>query len=382
MNLVYDLQAYSFSPYGGITRMFDELFTHLAGRPEHRAKICMLHPPHRLPPLAPNVRICSLHTLPGGLRNRGMTRWLVNAAERAYWRGFKPDLFHATFYPDPWPLPHLPAVVNVYDLIHEKFAKPDNMPDHTHFLRLKRRALKRASRIICISHATKNALLEHYEVDPAKIRVVHLGRDPLFRPLSTEVAQAKTRALLQKGAKPYLLYIGSRQRYKNFHRLVAAYGRWPHRNEVDLAVVGPVELQEDRIVNDLCGWPGHIRYLGHVDDETLCALYNLAVGLVYPSLDEGFGIPLLEAQASGCRLCISDIPVFREVVGDHAVYFDPQSVDGICAALDRVYADHAGSGREAPGDGLATYSWDRFTRNVLEIYEEMIGAPNGSHGSE
>ena len=126
-------------------------------------------------------------------------------------------------------------------------------------------------------------------------------------------------------------------------------------------------------LHDITPGPGNVQYISFPSDEMLCTLYNRAECFVYPSLSEGFGIPLLEAIASGCPLCISDIPVFHEVAGDAATYFDPYSVHTIQEALDAcLHSGRTAELEERQQKRLARFSWDRCAESMWNVYEELL----------
>lgn len=375
--ILYDLQAYSFSPHGGIARIFDALAAAIEGS-EGRWEGWLYHdvPLHRHPPLSAGIRLHpgSRHGGAGGRMRTlpGLAR-MLDVAERIRDRGFKADLFHPSFYPASDRFAHLPAVVHIYDLLHERVPGADDMPDHGAFLAAKRRWIERAAVLICISEATRSELLEIYDPDPKRVRVIPLGYERRFLEPPTTTAREVRAGAGDASDRPFLLYLGSRQRYKNFHRLALAYARWPGSREVDLVVVGAPVGHHDRTVLDLCGHPPGIRFLGPVNDDALNALYREAAGFVYPSLYEGFGIPLLEAMACRCPILASDIPAFREVAGPQALYADPLRMESLLDGLDRLMACKADpKGEAGRTERLTRYSWDACATAILEEYTAVL----------
>ncbi len=366
MKVIYDLQAYTFAPYGGIVAMFNESIARFSEKKNFNA---LLYAPARIagqPPAAPNIRTSPWRALPGPLQPYRSARAIYKMADKLYWTLERGDIFHPTFYPEHSELFKLKSVVNVYDLTHEKIEKPDDMPDHTAFKQIKRNALQKASRIICISETTKNDLFQFYNINPDIVRVVHLACNPIFRIMDANSTDSIVKKLLGNSEKPFFLYIGSRQAYKNFDRLLEAYQQWPMNKDVSFVVIGG-------------GMPsagtgkGDVRFIGYVDDAALCALYNKALFFAYPSLNEGFGIPLLEAMASNCPVCASDIPVFREIAGNAIHYFDPYSVDSIISTLDNTANEHKKQTlREARQNCIKQYSWDICAEKIWKIYEELV----------
>ena len=373
--VVYDLQAYGFSPHGGIARIFDELFT-VIDRPGSPWTAYLFHEYHlqRYPTRGERVRFhpdgLTMHPL---LRRFPSVRRVTAPLLRARRKALNIRLFHPTFYPNHQTFAHLPAVVNVYDLVHETIDHADNMPDHRGYLEIKRRWIERANQLICISESTRRELLEHYHVPEDRVHVIHLGYGARFRPMETTESHPPVIRGMPNDHKPFFLYVGSRQRYKNFHRLIAAYGAWHHNHEVNLVVVGNPCQHEDRVLMDLAGQPSGVYFTGPVSDEELVNLYNRAAGFIYPSLKEGFGIPLLEAMACRCPMLVSDIPVFREVAGDQALYMNPVDQESMIDGMDRLLAFEKITWPEQTRTAqLAKYSWERCSQETLAVYQKAL----------
>jgi len=374
MKVIYDLEAYGFAPHGGIARIFDETLARLARKPDFSARLYAPGPLQRLPVLRPRVRRCLWRAWPRSLARRGLGARMHAQLERVYWRARRADLFHPTFYTSVPRVGAIPWVVTIYDLIHERLEQADDMPDHAAFKAFKAAAIQRAARLICISESTRRELLKYHTVDPDIVRVVYPGFSPVFQPIPASEAESKAERLLRLVKRPFLLYVGSRQRYKNFHRLLLAYKQWARCAESDLVVVGAPRTLADCMAEDLAGPGGMVHYVGPVSDEELRALYALAGCFVYPSLCEGFGIPVLEAMACGCPLCLSDIPPFREVAGECAVFFDPYSQAAMHAAFDRsLEQGRADELSDAAQAQLAKFSWDACAEGTWAVYRELAG---------
>jgi len=352
--------------------MLDEVLARLDQRDDFAA---LLYKPSRILAQAPkgrNIDMCMWRGLPGALREHALPRKIYHGLSELYWRCHQADIFHPTFYPLDTELFRLKTVVNIYDLIHEKIPHADDMPNHQQFLALKKRAVEKADRLICISESTRSDLQQYYDVDTERTRVVHLACNKEFRVMPSEQSTRLAGEVSSALDRPFVLYVGSRQRYKNFHRLLQAYQGWTANRDVDLVVVGGPKKSTDAATHDLATGKGTVRYLSFPGDETLCALYNRARFFVYPSLAEGFGIPLLESMASGCPVCVSDIPPFREVAGDAAIYFDPHSVDAMRVAFDRALAARNSEEIQTRHQlCLSHYSWDKCAEKIWDIYSEL-----------
>ena len=209
------------------------------------------------------------------------------------------SIWHSTYYTQPqgW---RGKQVVTVVDMIQEKIPHlfADSVNDKLR--ERKKRCIKSAQAVICISETTRQDLLAIYDIPPEKTHVVYLAHAPGFR-----VQCGTPDADLIPGAEPYLLYVGGRDGYKNFRHLIQAFKIWKGGQEVNLLVVGlPWSEEERRLIYEL-DLESRVRLESRVDDAFLCWLYNHAVAFIYPSLYEGFGIPLLEAMACGCPVIAS-----------------------------------------------------------------------------
>jgi glycosyltransferase involved in cell wall biosynthesis len=276
-------------------------------------------------------------------------------------------IWHSTYYtmPEKW---RGYSVTTVHDMVFELFPQFYSGPDFDLFRQRKRLSVQRADAIICVSDTTRQDVLRLYELDADKVYVVPNACSDIFRRLDS----TKVPANIQM-EQPFLLYIGNRARYKNFDLLAKAYSLWPQRKEVALVLVGakPVSESERQLMTELA-IAKQVKLLKDVDDETLCHLYNRAVVFVYPSLCEGFGIPLLEAMACGCPIVASRIPSTIEVAGDCPVYFDPTEEDDLLNALDIALSQGRNSERVQAGlERVKSYSWDKTAAQTLEVYRSV-----------
>jgi glycosyltransferase involved in cell wall biosynthesis len=236
------------------------------------------------------------------------------------------------------------------------------------FRQRKRHSVERADAVICVSDTTRQDVLRFYELDADRVHVVPNACSNVFRRLdSTESPK------IHQIEQPFLLYIGNRARYKGFDILARAYSLWPHRKDVALVLVGgkPLSEGEQQLMEEL-KIAKRVRLLPDADDETLCHLYNQALAFVYPSVYEGFVIPLLEAMACGCQIVASRIPSTIEVTGDLPIYFEPGQVDDLLRALDSTISGEHKSERMRLGfERAKSYSWDKTAAQTLQIYRTV-----------
>jgi glycosyltransferase involved in cell wall biosynthesis len=251
-------------------------------------------------------------------------------------------------------------------MIYELYPTFFNTASDEEFREQKRRAVLDAEAVICISETTRRDVQEYYGIPRDKTFVVPLAHSDIFRPPDSEDGG-------HGESRPFLLYVGRRTYYKNFDLLLGAYSSWTGRNAVDLIVVGDRDWtpdEEKRLAELKLG--EQVRLLTDIDDEQLRRLYGQAAAFVYPSLYEGFGIPLLEALACGCPVVASDIPSTREVAAGCAIYFDPASSENLRAVLERVVADGPNEARRTAGIARAAqFSWNETARQTLGVYHSV-----------
>lgn len=360
MEILYDYQTFIDQKFGGISRYFAELMTRLPEGYHFRNPVV----------LSSNVYLksvpgmwASTMWLPRFMK-KGKKAYRINESisRRVLERG-KYDIFHPTYY-NPYFLKSVkrPYVITVHDMIHEKFA--EIFPERDHTAEMKKLTVMNASRIIAISNNTKKDLIELYGIPDDRIDVVYQGYGlDTSREESVEGLPSR-----------YILYVGGRFGYKNFDRFCEAFSLL-HREypDIELVCTGvPFDPMEQAMIDRL-GIGGCTRSV-FVSEPQLTYLYKHAACFVYPSLYEGFGIPILEAYASGCPLALSDASCFPEVARDGGAYFDPYNVESMADTMRRLISDThlcetlVARGREI----LASYSWDKMARETAAVYSRTV----------
>jgi glycosyltransferase involved in cell wall biosynthesis len=227
-----------------------------------------------------------------------------------------------------------------------------------------RPALRRAAALPCISQATLNDLVERFPATAGKARAIPLAADASFA--AAVPGDAPARHGLDR---PYVLAVGTLEPRKNLERLVAAWGRLPDalQSAHQLALVGPRGWDDEPILRAAA--EGGARLLGRVEDADLAALYAGCAAFAYPSLYEGFGLPVLEAMAAGAPVVTSSVSSLPEVAGDAALLADPYDTGAIAAALTRVLTEPALAAdlRERGRARAAGFSWERTARETREL---------------
>jgi glycosyltransferase involved in cell wall biosynthesis len=271
----------------------------------------------------------------------------------------------------------MPRVVTVHDLIYEHF--PEAFPGiRTPVLRrLIPRMLRRAQRVISDSEATRRDVVGLYGVDAELADVVHLG--PGRPPVTLDDEQARALRSAVGAQAPYLLSVATSQPHKNLQRLIEAFARvTQQRPGMRLVLVGGAGQAQAQLaeVASTAGVSEAISFTGWVDDRTLDAVYAGAELFVYPSLCEGFGLPLLEAMERGVPVLSSRDTSLPEVGGEAVEYVDATSVDELADAIGRLLADPA---RRAELVALGhtqfgRFGWPRAARETLASYERVLAA--------
>jgi glycosyltransferase involved in cell wall biosynthesis len=302
------------------------------------------------------------------IREQASIPWLL-ARERV-------DVFHAPHYVLP-PLVRCPSVVTIHDCIHLMF--PQYLPNRlasAYARALMWNATHRAAHVLTVSEASKRDILRFFRIPPERITVTPNAIDERFVTVPDEEHLARVRERFQLH-DPFVLYVGNIKPHKNVDRLIEAFAlvRTGPLTHVKLLVIGD-EISKyptlRRAVHRL-KLHKHVRFLGFVDDRTLAALYRLATVFAFPSLYEGFGLPPLEAMASGTPVVTSNVSSLPEVVGDAAIQVDPEDVNAIAHGLRRVLLDPElrAQMRERGLARAAEFSWPRTVATIRRIYDEV-----------
>jgi glycosyltransferase involved in cell wall biosynthesis len=302
---------------------------------------------------------------------RRLFRGIYRPVSRARAWAMRPGVFHSSYYTSPY-WPGMKVVVTVYDFIHERF--PELLSDADSLIPQKRRVIESADAVVAISHSTKDDILTYTDADESKIVVIHPGvSDTLLGHFSSKVDGDCLCANGELG-NPYWLHVGSRTLYKNFETLLRAFLRVaPQTGGYLLAVGGNSELeswQDDLLKGSHL--EHRVRLCSAAHDRCLAPAYSGAAAFVFPSLVEGFGLPILEAMACGAPVICSDIAVFREVAADAALYFDPCDDEALADAMTRVLDGSVRQGMVERGLGRAReFSWDTAARKLVGVYNSL-----------
>ncbi len=268
------------------------------------------------------------------------------------------------------------CVVTMHDLQHEYF--PQFFPKRE-LVRRKSTYLpsaKKARHIITVSEFTRQSIIQKYNISPEKITVIHHGISPNFQPIEDE--QVKV-AIRQKYHLPdqFVFYPANPWPHKNHARLFEAIRLLRHQYGLTVHLVlsgiwSNPEYLKQQIHQS--GVTDQVHLLGYLPYEDLPALYNAATALVFPSLFEGFGLPVLEAMACGCPVICSNTTSLPELAGDAAVLVDPTDVAQIAESIYTLLQDRSlqKSLRTKGSLQVQKFSWERAARETVNIYESVL----------
>ncbi len=313
-------------------------------------------------------------------RMPGGRLWTHTALGPYTWR-HRPDVLFVPAHVLPLLGPR-PSIVTVHDLGYEHFPEAHPARERWYLRWSTRRHVRVATRVIADSQATKNDLIRLYGADPERIHVVYPALDSDFRPEFDRNRQLTVRRSygLPDQAE-YIFHVGTLQPRKNLERLIEAFAlvrRELPRRQLFLILAGSPGYQSRLLYDKVraLGLEGVVRFPGFVRVHDLPALYAAASCYAFPSLYEGFGFPILEAQASGVPLVCARASSLPEVAGEGALYFDPLSVEAMAAALIRVLTDADLRARlvAAGQANLTRFSWPQAARAILAVLEQAAAS--------
>ena len=361
MRIFYDGFIFDFQQYGGINRYFNEIIARL---PEDSHPIVStflgerdfwpIHRGRRIIRSRPFASMPSLSALGRAWMSLRVATTPVDVAHPTYFQRLTPGEVSRI---------GRPLVVTVFDMVHERFFEKS---DPLGVVEAKRNYIEHADAILCISEHTREDMLNHFPQVEARTFVTPLGS-------SMNVSRATDYSLAD--TRPYFLYVGGRDGYKNFDVVLVALQEFAERNaDALLKVVGnDWKADEQRTIARL-RLERNVVHEGRADDDRLSSLYNRSIALIYPSLYEGFGIPLLEAMRCRTAVICSRTSSLPEVGGEAPLYFDPRNADELCAQMEAI-ANSSSLRLECVARGLlqeSKFSWDNTADLTFAAYNRVV----------
>jgi len=357
-----------FQKYGGVSKYFLRIADGLARKGHDVEIFAPLFVTEGLRYLS-HARLEGKQLEPESKWSRSLLRTASILRGRSKIAGYRPDIFHPTYYSLLDAVPsRATTVVTVYDFVHEKIGGRSFA--ETNLTRFRKKAtIHRADLILAISENTRTDLLNLYpRIDPATVVVTHLG-------VEADLSAPPNESLVHD--KRTLLWVGPRGRYKNFRVVIAALKMLPRTilEDIDLVVFGGETLSDSEIAK-LVDSGLQRKNVSQVfgDDSKLREHYRKARMFLYTSKYEGFGLPILEAMAAGCPVICSSVSSMPEVAGDAALLVDPDSPEHVAAAIEQLLGDDE-TYRRLQRLGLiraALFSWDACIDKTESAYLSVL----------
>ncbi len=298
--------------------------------------------------------------------------WFEQSLPRAL-KKYQPDVFYSADGYNSLKL-NCPSVMVTHDLAHIHYPKEIPFWVRKYYQHYVPKYLEKSDKVISVSHATKEDIMEQYLIPSQKISVIHNGNRDGFLKIKKEQRKA-TRAEYSQGCK-YFFYLGAVHPRKNLERLIMAFDLFKQTtsSDIKLLIGGRLAWQTDTVqrIFDQSVYKVDINFLGFIPEEDLSALLGSALAMVYVSLFEGFGLPILEAMYAEVPVITANVSAMPEVAGDAALLVDPLSVGDIVLAMQKIYEEKA-LRKHLVNTGKIQrekFSWDRAVEETYAILKK------------
>jgi len=377
MKIIYDYRIFSLQRYGGISRYFYELIKNIINLKQNNDDIQLYifqgihineYPLYRL---EDKLNYYWGYKRPYLIKTLNLfyniNKLIFNSFINSKATGNNKLIYHPTYYGKNIKRLNSKSkiVVTVYDMIHERF--PEYFPNISSELLAKKKTIETADKIICISRSTRKDLLQYYNIDKNKVDVIYLGS-------SIKNYHSHNENQNYKYSKPYILFVGEREGYKNFSILLEAYYHGKIFKDLNIICFGgkkPTSIETKKIKDYKL--ERNIIFTNG-SDNLLASLYKNANCLVYPSLYEGFGIPVLEAMSLGCPVIASDSSSIIEITGNSASLFNPNDKEELISKLNEVVSNSK-KREKLVKSGLEQaekFSWENTAKQTIQLYHSLM----------
>jgi glycosyltransferase involved in cell wall biosynthesis len=288
----------------------------------------------------------------------------------------KPDLVHFTnlnhpvFYKGKF-------VVTIHDLTLFQYAERASFLRKAAYNYVIKKAAQNSEKILTVSEFAKKEIIKKFDLEEDKVIVTYNGIDKKFRKITSP--KALERVEKYKLNRPYFLYVGQWRSHKNLLTLARAFKKvldGGFGDKIDLVFTGKIDPKYPELIEEIkrLGIENNIKLTGFVEDEDLPVIYNNALAFVFPSLSEGFGLPALEAQACSLPVISSTSSSLPEVLGEGALFFNPNSVSDLSKKMIEVIKDPKLKSEliEKGLKNVQRFSWDNTAQKTLEVYRELL----------
>jgi len=298
--------------------------------------------------------------------------------------GQKPDVFFSMTHYGPR-FSKVPYVVTIHDLSYLRYPEMFKKNDLYQLTNWTKYSVKNAAHIIAVSQTTKDDIVKNYHVSPSKITVTYEGYDEnRFEPQpKSKVESVKSKYKIKEG---YIIFVGTLQPRKNLERLLEAFSSLVHRSSnsqtmnyelrtMNLVIVGKKGWMYDQIFEKvkMLKLQDSVIFTDYVPDVDLPALISGAQAYILPSLWEGFGLPVIEAQACGVPVVVSNASSLPEIVGDSGILIDPNSADSIASGIKNVLTNNQTRSDlvEKGFENIKRFSWEKCAKETLQVLEKI-----------
>lgn len=367
MKILYDEQIFTQQQYGGISRYFFELIKRY-DTADNSCEVATLFTDNAYYNEKFNPKLNRLLPKSHFKGKKRVTNYLNSIKSISEVKKGDFDVFHPTYYNDYFleKIKKKPFVVTFYDMIHEKFSNQyESLKSDTKIFDNKRRLLENSSKIIAISETTKNDIIDFFDVDASKIDVVYLGN-------SLDNFDIGNKPLIDED---YILFVGNRENYKNFIFFISAIAQLLIDNNLKLICAGggSFSLEELVLIKSL-QLENRVIFKKIISDDALANYYANALFFCFPSLYEGFGIPVLESFACGCPALLSNGGSLPEVGDDAAHYFESTNAESLKKSVQELIHNQVlrQNLKEKGFERLKQFSWDKTFLETLEVYKSVI----------
>ena len=363
MKILYDAKVFYIQKYGGVSKYFNRLSNEISNYHDARI-VAPIYLSNYIDEFSHTKKIKFLKINKHYKNTRFISNYINQKFFELYYNYFKPEIVHLTYYENQLYFKKKSKIVlTIFDLIHEKFM---TKYDFSYKYLSKKNYLENADQVICISNSCKKDLLEFYNIDEKKIDVVYLGVD-----LNKDYKIIDDDYL----KKPYILYVGSRDNYKNFDKFIKAFSLSERLiKNFNIVCFGGKDFSKEEIElfkNCKLQLSKIKRFTGN--DELLRYVYKKAKIYVCPSLYEGFGLTILEAMAMDCPVISSNAGALQEVGGDIASYFNPNDIDEMSYKIEKILFSNQDLDFQLKNSKhhLRKFSWKNTADQTMKIYEKI-----------
>jgi len=381
MKVLFDSQIFDSQKYGGISRYFSELFKNFNNREDIKYKLPIRNSENEyLKNIKPFSDMAITSRIFSSLKGRSFLYKIFDLFDKKSNKNLLKrelkkqdfDIFHPTYYSTYFLkyLKNKPFVLTVYDMIHEKYPQYFLL-DFNKTILNKKELIKKANKIIAISENTKKDIIDLYGIPEDKIQVIYLGNSMI----KTQNKSINIPEIPEK----YILFVGARDGYKNFTFFIKSISSILRNDRrMNVVVAGGYSgknifsKKENILFKELDIDKQIIHY--SINDEVLAYLYQNAMCFVFPTLYEGFGIPVLEAFACDCPVIVSNTSSLPEVGGNAVEYIDPTNSLSILNSIEKVIQNKELRKEmiKKGQDQLRKFSWEKTAKETLSLYSDIL----------